>query len=85
MWLILFPKTQLNPTNFSIALANALERANLQKQVADQQRAIYEMSIKDDLTGLFNKRFFIDRLTAEINRSLRHQMDLCLLDDGLGG
>lgn len=41
-----------------------------------------EMSIKDSLTGLYNQRYFYDRLAAEIERARRqnHPLSLLLFD-----
>ncbi|MCC6501854.1 MAG: GGDEF domain-containing protein [Deltaproteobacteria bacterium] len=38
-----------------------------------------ELSIKDNLTGLYNDRFFYDRLAKEIKKSLSDKKDLSLL------
>ena len=38
-----------------------------------------ELAKRDDLTGLYNDRFFNQRLTAEIERTDRRDRDLCLI------
>lgn len=38
-----------------------------------------ELSIRDNLTGLFNDRYFFDRLTKDLARALRKGSDLSLL------
>ncbi|MDP2689175.1 MAG: sensor domain-containing diguanylate cyclase, partial [Deltaproteobacteria bacterium] len=38
-----------------------------------------ELSIRDNLTGLFNDRYFYDRLTKDISRALRRNGDVSLL------
>lgn len=50
-----------------------------QKQL---ERELKEMSFKDSLTGLFNQRYFYDRLAAEIERARRqnHPLSLLLFD-----
>lgn len=50
-----------------------------QKQL---ERELKEMSIKDGLTGLYNQRYFYDRLEAEIERAKRqgHPLSLLLFD-----
>lgn len=55
------------------------------KDITEQKRLeeeLKEMSIKDSLTGLFNQRYFYDRLKAEIERARRqkHPLSLLLLD-----
>lgn len=50
-----------------------------QKQLENELK---EMSIKDSLTGLFNQRYFYDRLEREIERARRqgHPLSLLLFD-----
>lgn len=55
------------------------------KDITEQKRLEYElkeMSIKDSLTGLYNQRYFYDRLETEIERSKRqgHPLSLLLFD-----
>ncbi len=38
-----------------------------------------ELSIRDNLTGLFNDRYFYDRLTKDLSRAIRRKSDLSLL------
>lgn len=38
-----------------------------------------ELSIRDNLTGLFNDRYFYDRLTKDLSRAVRGKSDLSLL------
>ncbi len=46
------------------------------------ENELKEMSIKDSLTGLYNQRYFYDRLQAEIERAKRqnHPLSLLLFD-----
>jgi len=55
------------------------------KDITEQKRLeqeLKEMTIKDSLTGLYNQRYFYDRLKAEIERARRqkHPLSLLLLD-----
>ncbi|HBG45721.1 MAG TPA: hypothetical protein DDW94_01890 [Deltaproteobacteria bacterium] len=38
-----------------------------------------ELSIRDNLTGLHNDRYFYDRLTKDVRSALRSKKDLCLI------
>ncbi len=38
-----------------------------------------ELSIRDNLTGLYNDRYFYDRLTTEVQDAQRAKKDLCLI------
>lgn len=55
------------------------------KDITEQKRLeqeLKEMSIRDSLTGLYNQRYFYDRLAAEIERARRqeHPLSLVLFD-----
>jgi len=47
------------------------------EQVAAQ--AIYERTVRDDLTQLYSRRYIDDRLPAELAYAARHRVDLCVL------
>jgi diguanylate cyclase (GGDEF)-like protein len=46
------------------------------------QRQLYESATRDGLTRLFNKKFLLDRLSAEFAYCVRHQvtLSLCMFD-----
>ncbi|HEU4523300.1 MAG TPA: GGDEF domain-containing protein [Thermoanaerobaculia bacterium] len=54
-----------------------LERENLDLIV--KHRILAENSARDALTGLYNRWFVMDKMEAEINRSLRHGAPLSLM------
>jgi two-component system, cell cycle response regulator len=43
------------------------------------QRRMYEAAVRDPLTGIYNKRYFVDRLRGEYAYSVRHTVPLSLL------
>lgn len=50
------------------------------KRYYNQKRdALSDMAFRDELTGLFNRRYFNQRLQEEINRSTRYGRDLSLI------
>ncbi len=54
----------------------------LMKKLESAQSRINEMAITDDLTGLYNRRYFNERLDDEIKRSLRFRLNLgCIMMD----
>ena len=59
--------------------ALAIEKAKLFEKVKAQGRELQELSIRDDLTLLFNKRYFNQRLKAEFVRARRQKRPLCIL------
>lgn len=67
----------------STALAERIRVLRLEKQeLQKKERRLMELSIKDELTGLFNKRWFSSKLLSEIehNRRLRQPLSLMILD-----
>ncbi|MBI5094748.1 MAG: diguanylate cyclase [Candidatus Hydrogenedentes bacterium] len=78
------------PVNISLSLVNSAG-ADVQsilaicKDITQQkrlERELKEISIKDSLTGLYNQRYFYDRLETEIERARRqkHPLSLVLFD-----
>ncbi len=57
---------------FADTAAIALENARL-------YQAMRDLSVRDELTGLFNRRYFQERLRAEWNHATRHEIPLALL------
>ncbi|MFT6270211.1 MAG: diguanylate cyclase (GGDEF)-like protein [Alphaproteobacteria bacterium] len=43
------------------------------------EKQLHEISRKDSLTGLFNRRYFDEMLTIEIGRAKRNNLQLCLI------
>ncbi|HOS03444.1 MAG TPA: diguanylate cyclase [Candidatus Hydrogenedentes bacterium] len=78
------------PVNMSLSVVRHPETKKpallaICKDITAQKRLeqeLKEMSIKDSLTGLFNQRYFHDRLKAEMDRAHRqkHPLSLLLLD-----
>jgi diguanylate cyclase (GGDEF)-like protein len=46
---------------------------------ADYAQEMYEKAHRDGLTGVFNRRYFEDRLAAELAHAIRHNRHLALL------
>ncbi len=78
------------PVNMSISFVRDAEGKVVStlavcKDITHQKRLeseLKEMSFKDSLTGLYNQRYFYDRLEAEIERARRqnHPLSLLLFD-----
>lgn len=49
------------------------------RQDITAQKRLEEIAIKDEMTGLYNRRFYNERLHLEINRAKRDQLWLCFL------
>lgn len=63
-------------------LDRTMEKARLKIEKKQAQAKIAEMSTKDELTGLFNRRYFNGVAEREISRAKRYRTDLalCMMD-----
>jgi diguanylate cyclase (GGDEF)-like protein len=64
-------RVQLGHTIFRFGLQDAVEQA--------ASKRIYEMSVRDGLTGIYNRRYFDDRLQSEFAFAARHKTPLCVI------
>jgi diguanylate cyclase (GGDEF)-like protein len=55
------------------------ERKRMEEKLRDSERRYRELSIQDELTGLFNLRFFRYQLSYEMERSNRYAQPLTML------
>ncbi len=64
------------------AIMNTLEKARLKKQVESTYKRMVDISTRDDLTGLYNRRYFLECLKREYARARRYEtgLILCMLD-----
>lgn|GEM_PF-4085274 len=47
-------------------------------KLMDDSKALYEQSIHDSLTGLFNRRYLDETLPRELQRTIREKQSLCV-------
>jgi diguanylate cyclase (GGDEF)-like protein len=59
------------------ASANALYNAFLYDNLAKEKRNLERLAITDYLTGIYNVRYFYNRLDEEFSRAERHRIPLC--------
>ena len=76
------PKSMLSADHLIRIIANTLEKARLMKDVKEAHKKMAELSIMDELTGLFNRRYFAGALQQEWSQAQRYGTDLvlCILD-----
>lgn len=55
------------------------QQLHIKEQLKLQERRLLELSITDELSGLFNSRHFFQRIEQEIDRALRYHRPLSLL------
>lgn len=63
---------------FSDSDLQKLETVAAQVSLAIENHRLSEMTIRDELTGLYNRRYFERRFSEEIARAARHDLDLSL-------
>ncbi len=72
-------KGDLNPTNLSRSLRYVLERVENERQRAQLEAELTRLARFDELTGLSNRRYLLERLSQEMLRAQRYNSPLCLL------
>ncbi|MBN2468282.1 MAG: diguanylate cyclase [Deltaproteobacteria bacterium] len=60
-------------------LDRIIRERKIRQELRNKNQELLRLSRNDDLTGLFNRRHFYTRLTAEINRARRQHRPLFLL------
>jgi two-component system, cell cycle response regulator len=76
------PKPMLSEKSLSRSIINALEKHRLKRDVKLAMEKMAEMSSRDELTGLYNRRYFMEALEREKARAKRYtsELSLCLID-----
>ena len=81
-------KGKLNPLGLRHAIENAVQKAGLQREVAEAHDKLEHLSLYDSLTGLPNRQLFFDRLEQTVVSAARGNesftvlmMDLDLFKD----
>ena len=76
------PKEVLNKNSLSRSISNTLEKARLKREIQEAQRKMIEISTKDDLTGIYNRKYFMESLGKEMARAERYKtkLALCMMD-----
>ncbi|MCA9710206.1 MAG: diguanylate cyclase [Myxococcales bacterium] len=69
----------VDPTELRVRLKAMLRIRALTRALEDKSRELERAALTDPLTGVGNRRFFDERLAAEVSRSDRHQRPLSLL------
>ncbi len=76
------PKAKVSGKALLRIISNALEKAGLKREMRMAQEKLAEMSVRDELTGLFNRRYFQEALDREVSGAERygHGLALCMID-----
>lgn len=76
------PRDRISEKDLNRIVAGTLEKARLKRELNDAVKRMAEMTIRDELTGLYNRRYFMEALERETSRTVRYdtQLVLCMLD-----
>ena len=76
------PKDRLSDKSIFRVIVTTLEKAHLKREIKKAQKKMAEMSTRDELTGLYNRRYFMEALGREVSRAKRYETDLvlCMMD-----
>ncbi len=72
-------KEQITGIALQRAILHAIEKISLLRQIEKQRLELERQATTDGLTGLYNRRCFLERLDEEINRARRFLQPLALL------
>jgi two-component system, cell cycle response regulator len=73
------PKSKLDTKSLSRVINSAIEKAGLKMEAKKAQAKMAEMSTVDELTKLFNRRYFMGALEAELERTRRYNAEMVLV------
>jgi two-component system, cell cycle response regulator len=76
------PKAKISKSSLTRSINNSMEKYRLQKDIRLANQKMAELAIKDALTNLYNRRYFIEALEKEVSRAERYNLDLslCMID-----
>ena len=72
-------KNRLTSESLHRAMHHAMETVALLRKIEEQRTELTRLATLDELTGLYNRRFFLRRLHDEIERAARYGSPLTLL------
>ena len=79
------PKEIVSKRYLPLSMTNTLHRYRLEKEIKEIKEAmekVAEDAVRDVLTGLYNRRFFMEALGSEVAKSKRYGagLTLCMMD-----
>jgi len=75
-------KSRFDRESIAACFRNVMEKGKLKREIRMGQRKLSEMATLDELTGLYNRRYFMEALERERSRAERHgkALSLCMMD-----
>ena len=76
------PKHRISERSLSRSINNALEKFRLKREIRLAMEKMAQMATRDELTGLYNRRYFMESLEREVARARRYDSELvvCMVD-----
>jgi two-component system cell cycle response regulator len=76
------PKARVSRKSLTRIIHNALEKFRMKQEIKQAVEKMAELSTKDELTDLFNRRYFMEVAEREVSGAARYGQDLtvCMLD-----
>ena len=76
------PKSKISETSLARVITNTIDKYRLRKEVDSVMKKMAELSIKDELTSLYNRRYLSEALEREIAIAQRYHrpLALCMMD-----
>jgi two-component system cell cycle response regulator len=68
----------INEQSLSRSIYNTIEKSRLKSEIKRAQQKLAEMATMDGLTGLYNRRYFLESLQKEMGRADRVNSELAL-------
>lgn len=73
------PSDSISKGTLSESIYNAMENFRLKREANLALRKMAQMATRDELTGVYNRRFFVEALEREMTRAKRYGTDLVIL------
>ena len=76
------PKSRISRKSLTRIINNALEKFRMKNEIKQAMEKMAELSTKDELTGIYNRRYFLEFAEREVSGAVRYGKDLtlCMLD-----
>ena len=73
------PKSRISKKSLARIILNTLEKFKMKSEIKQVMGKMAELSTKDELTGLYNRRYFMEFAEREVSGAARYGQNLSLL------
>ncbi len=73
------PKSRISKRSLARIIQNTLDKFRMKTEIKQAMEKMAELSTKDELTGLYNRRYFMESAEREAAGSVRYGQNLSLL------